>query len=150
MGIKEKLLSDLKESLKAGNKLKVSVVRLLISSIKSKEIDKRGEISDEETLAVLSQAAKMRREAIEEFAKGKRDDLVQKEKQELEIIGSYLPEQISEEKLREIAKEVILEVSATSIKDIGKVMKVLMPRIKGQADGKIVNKIVQQSLENQQ
>ncbi|OGL46913.1 MAG: glutamyl-tRNA amidotransferase [Candidatus Schekmanbacteria bacterium RBG_16_38_11] len=150
MNLKEKLMSELKDSMKQGNKSKVSVIRLLLSSIKNKEIDKMGELSDGDMMTILSQAAKIRREAIEGFEKGNRDDLVQKEKEELEIIGTYLPVQISEERLREIVKEVILEVSATSAKDIGKVMKALMPKIRGQADGKVVNKIVQQALENQQ
>lgn len=149
MSIKEKLTSDLKESLKSGDKAKLSVVRMLLSSVKNKEIDKRGELSDDEILAVLSHAAKLRRESIEEFAKGGREDLVQKEKEELRVVENYLPEQLSEDKLKEIAKQAILEASATSAKDIGKVMKILMPRLKGQADGKIVNKIVQQALENQ-
>lgn len=148
MNTKEKLTADLKQALKEGNKTKVSVIRMIISSIKNKEIDKRGELSEEDILTVFSQAAKVRKEAIEGFSKGRRDDLVQKEKHELEIIQSYLPEQISEEKLKEIVKETILEVNATSAKDIGKVMKTLMPKIRGQADGKLVNKIVQQALEN--
>ncbi len=149
MSIKEKLTADLKESLKSGDKVKLSVVRMVLSSIKNKEIDKRAELSEEEVLAVLSHAAKLRRESIEEFTKGRREDLVQKEREELKVVENYLPEQLSEDKLKEIAKEAILEASATSTKDIGKVMKILMPRLKGQADGKIVNKIVQQALENQ-
>ena len=149
MSIKEKLTADLKESLKSGDKVKLSVVRMVLSSIKNKEIDKRAELSDDEALAVLSHAAKLRKESIEEFTKGGREDLVQKEREELRVIENYLPEQLSEDKLKEIAKEAILEASATSVKDIGKVMKILMPRLKGQADGKLVNKIVQQALENQ-
>jgi len=149
VSIKEKLTSDLKESLKSGDKAKLSVVRMLLSSIKNKEIDKRGELSEDEGLDVLSHAAKLRKESIEEFAKGGREDLVQKEKEELKVVENYLPEQLSEDKLKEIAKLAILEVSATSAKDIGKVMKILMPRLKGKADGKIVNKIVQQALESQ-
>ena len=149
MSIKEKLTADLKESLKSGDKVKLSVVRMVLSSIKNKEIDKRAELSEEEVLAVLSHAAKLRRESIEEFTKGRREDLVQKEREELKVVENYLPEQLSEDKLKEIAKEAILEASATSTKDIGKVMKILMPKLKGQADGKIVNKIVQQALENQ-
>jgi len=148
--MKEKLNSDLKEALKEGNKIKLSVVRMLLSSIKNKEIDKGGELSEEEILTVLSHHAKLRREAAEEFAKGGRKDLVQKEKEELKIIQSYLPEQLTEEKLKEMVKEVILEVRAVSIKDIGKVMKILMPRVRGQANGKVVNKIVQEALENYQ
>ena len=149
MSIKEKLTADLKESLKSGDKVKLSVVRMVLSSIKNKEIDKRAELSDDEALTVLSHAAKLRKESIEEFTKGGREDLVQKEREELRVIENYLPEQLSEDKLKEIAKEAILEASATSVKDIGKVMKILMPRLKGQADGKLVNKIVQQALENQ-
>ena len=149
MSIKEKLTADLKESLKSCDKVKLSVVRMVLSSIKNKEIDKRAELSDDEALTVLSHAAKLRKESIEEFTKGGREDLVQKEREELRVIENYLPEQLSEDKLKEIAKEAILEASATSAKEIGKVMKILMPRLKGQADGKIINKIVLQALENQ-
>ena len=133
--------------MKAGEKIKVSTIRMILAGIKNAEIAKRGELDEDELLSVLAREAKRRKEAIEEFKKGNRQDLVDKETQELKVIESYLPEQLSEEDVRRIITEVMQEVGASSPGDLGRVMGRVMPRLKGRADGKLVNQIVREALE---
>lgn len=147
MDLKEKLSADYKEALKAGEKLRVSTIRLILAEIKNAEIAKREDLSDEELLAVVSREARKRKEAIEEFEKGGRVDLVEKETSELAMIEAYLPEQLSDGDVRSMAEEAIKEVGATSPGDLGKVMVKLMPRLKGKADGKKVNQMVREMLQ---
>jgi len=147
MELKERLSKELGQSMKAGEKIKVSTIRMILSEIKNAEIAKRGELDDDELLSVLSREAKKRKEAIEEFKKGNRQDLVDRETEELRIIQDYLPEQLSEDELRGIISETIDEVGASSTGDLGKVMGRVMPKLKGRADGKLVNKIVRETLE---
>ncbi|WP_456342447.1 GatB/YqeY domain-containing protein [Thermovibrio sp.] len=146
MSLKERLKEDMKAALKAKDKEKLSVIRMLQALIKNAEIDKRGELTDEEIVSLLMKYAKQRRESIELYEKGGRQDLVEKEKRELQIVESYLPKQMSEEEIRELVKKVIEEVGATSPKDMGKVMQAVMPKVKGRADGSLVNKIVRELL----
>jgi len=147
MELKERLSKELGESLKAGEKIKVSTIRMILSEIKNAEIAKRGELDDDELLSALAREAKRRKEAIEEFKKGDRQDLVDKETEELRIIETYLPEQLSREKLQAIVSETIDEVGASSPGDLGKVMGSIMPKLKGRADGKLVNLMVRETLE---
>ena len=149
MTLIDRLSEDLKESLKSRNSLKSSVIRLLKSSIKYKEIDKKAPLSDDEIIEVIMSGIKQRRESIEQFSKGGRTDLVQKESNEIEIMQAYLPQQLTEEELVDEVKSVIKEVGATSAKDMGKVMKALMPRIKGRAEGTKVSSIVKELMEAQ-
>jgi len=146
MSLKERLKEDMKAALKAKDKEKLSVIRMLQALIKNAEIDKRGELTDEEIVSLLMKYAKQRRESIELYEKGGRQDLVEKERMELQIVESYLPKQMSEEEIRELVKKVIEEVGATSPKDMGKVMQAVMPKVKGRADGSVVNKIVRELL----
>ncbi|MBK5091963.1 MAG: GatB/YqeY domain-containing protein [Actinobacteria bacterium] len=147
MELKERLSKELGESLKAGEKIKVSTIRMILSEIKNAEIAKRGELDDDELLLVLAREAKRRKEAIEEFKKGDRQDLVDKETEELGIIETYLPEQLSRDELQAIISETIDEVGASSPGDLGKVMGSIMPKLKGRADGKLVNLMVRETLE---
>jgi uncharacterized protein YqeY len=147
MELKERLSKELGESLKAGEKIKVSTIRMILSEIKNAEIAKRGELDDDELLSVLAREAKRRKEAIEEFKKGNRQDLVDKETEELGIIETYLPEQLSRDELQGIVSETIDEVGASSPGDLGKVMGSIMPKLKGRADGKLVNLMVRETLE---
>jgi hypothetical protein len=147
MELKERLNRELGQSMKAGEKIKVSTIRMILAGIKNAEIAKRGELDEDELLSVLAREAKRRKEAIEEFKKGNRQDLVDKETQELKVIESYLPEQLSEEDVRKIITEVMQEVGASSPGDLGRVMGRVMPRLKGRADGKLVNQIVREALE---
>jgi len=146
MSLLKKLDEDLKTALKKSDKLKLSVLRLVKAAIKNQQIDKGRELLDEEILAIFSTLAKQRRESIEQFLKGGRDDLVQQEAQELLILQSYMPAQLSVEELDAIILQAIKESSAKSEGDMGKVMKMLAPRIKGVADGKWVNNRVRELL----
>jgi len=147
MGLKEELNDQMKASMKSGDKVRLSTIRMLLSEIKNAEIAKRGELTDEELMAVISKEAKVRKESIEEFSKGGRQDLVDKESKELKVLEEYLPEQMSEDELRRTIGETIEQVGASSPGDIGKVMGSLMPRIRGKADGKLANQIAREMLE---
>jgi hypothetical protein len=146
MAIIDHIDQDLKEALKGGNKQKVTVLRGLKSDIKYRQIELKEELTDEQVTEVLASSAKKRRESIEQYAAAGRQDLVDKEKFELDVIQEYLPEQLSEDELRTLVTGAIAESGAASPKDMGKVMKILMPKIKGKADGKLVNKLVSEIL----
>ncbi len=146
MSLLEDIDRHLTEALKAGDKLRVTVLRGLKSDLKYRRIDKGNDLTDADIIEVLSSAAKKRREAIEQFTAGKRQDLADKEQAELEIITTYLPRQMSEDELRVLIADAITESGAASPAQLGLVMKVLMPRVKGKADGKLVNKLAAEML----
>lgn len=148
MGLKAQLLQDMKEAMRSKDKVRLSTIRMINSLIKNAEIEKRGELTDDEIIQLLMKYAKQRKEAIEMYEKGGRQDLVEKEKAELAVVESYLPKQMSEEEIRELVKEAIEATGASSPKDIGKVMQHVMPKVKGRADGSVVNKIVREMLAN--
>ena len=142
----DSLKQDLKEALKAQHNVKKSVYRFILSAIHNEEIKIGKQLSDEEVMKLLIKHAQQRKDSIEAFKNAQRSDLVDKESEELEIISKYLPEQISEEKIKELAQKAIQETNAESVKDLGKIMPVLMKQLGGQADGKTVNKIVMELL----
>lgn len=147
--LKQKLREELKQSMLARNELKTSVLRMIISAINYFEIQKGGagyEATDEDVLAVIQKEAKQRKDSIEEFTKANRLELVEKETKELEMLQVYLPKQMSEEKIKALAKEAISQTGAKTIAEIGKVMGALMPKVKGKADGELVSKVVKESL----
>jgi uncharacterized protein YqeY len=147
MSMEKELNEKLKEALKAGDKTKISTVRLVLSEIKNKKIaEKAEELDDEKTTAIIQKKARQHKESIEQFKKAGREDLVKKESEELAILEEYLPEQISEEELEKIVSESIAQTKATSMKDMGAVMKDVMSRTQGQADGKAVSEIVKKKL----
>jgi len=146
--LKSRIDQDIKEALKARNNLKLGVLRMLKSEIKYKEIDKGSELSDDEVISVLSSSVKKRKESIEQFEKGGRDDLVSREKAELEVVREYMPEQLTEDELTRIIHQAIQETSAAGPSDLGKVMKSIMPQVKGKADGKLINQLVTSQLES--
>lgn len=146
MSIKAQVTEKMKSSLKAGDKDTLSYARNLISAIRKKEIDDREEISDAEVQKLISTLAKQRQDSIDQFRKGGREDLVAKEEAELEFLMQYMPKQLSDEELSKIVAESIAEAGASSQKDIGNVMKVLMPKVQGRADGKRVNQAVREKL----
>jgi len=146
MSILEKLTEDMKEAMKAGEKERLSTIRLLRGQLKDVEIDKRAPLSEEEEIATLSNAAKKRREAIEAYSAANREDLAAKERQELEVIQSYLPQQLSAAEIETLVDEAIAGSGAQTMKDIGKVMPVVMAQVKGRADGKFVNELVRKRL----
>lgn len=147
MSVTEKIAADYKDALKAGDKTKVSVLRMIKSSMKYKEIDKKAPLTDEEAQAILMSSVKRSKESIEQFSKAGRVDLVNKEKEEMLLIQDYLPKQLGEDDVRKIVKDVIAEEGASGPKDTGKVMKSVMARLKGQADGKLVSQMVKEMLE---
>jgi len=154
MSLKEKIQSELNSALKANNSLAVSVFRQLLAAFLKKKKEKRFKskeekealLTDEEALEVIASEAKKRKESIVEFEKGSRQDLADKEKEELAILSVYLPEQMTEEEVRKLVKEAIEKTGASEIKDMGKVMQELMPQIKGKADGSLVGQIVKELL----
>lgn len=147
MTLRERLDEDLKAAMKAHDALKVSVIRLARSEIRNMEIAKGAPLIEDDVLQVLGREVKRRREAIEQFQKGGRADLVDKETAELQLLSEYLPQQLSEAEIVGIAQEVISELHAASKADKGRVMSVLMQRVRGRADGKLVSETVDRLLE---
>ncbi|SEO32744.1 MULTISPECIES: GatB/YqeY domain-containing protein [Propionispora] len=148
MYLKDRLAEDMKQAMKdrEAGKTRLSVIRMVRANIKNVEIDQKKELSESEVLDVLSKEVKMRRDAIEEFQKGNRQDLVDNLEQEVAVLMQYLPQQLNEAEVRAVVTETIAETNAASPKDMGKVMSALMPKIKGRADGKLVNSIVRELL----
>lgn len=148
MSLKDRLVEDMKAAMKAKEegKVRLSVIRMARAAIKNAEIDKKQEFNDNQVIEVLARELKMRRDSIEEFTKANRMDLVTGLIEEVAILMEYLPQQLSEEEIRSLAKEIIAETGARDIKDLGKVMGNITPRTKGRADGKLVNQIVRELL----
>ena len=149
MSLKDQLVEDMKAAMKEkeAGKLRLSVIRMVRAAIKNAEIDKRKEFNDEEVIDVLAREAKQRRDAIEEYRKANREDIVEQFQEEIKVLLHYLPEQMSAEEITAIVHEIITRVGAKDQKDMGKVMGALMPRVKGRADGKLVNQIVKEALD---
>lgn len=146
MSLMDKISQDLKLAMKAGEKNRLDVLRMLKAQIKNVEIDKGRELTEEEEIQVLQSAAKKRKEAIDLYEKGERLELAAKEKEELAVIQAYLPRQLSQEEVDAVVSAVIAEIDASSMKDMGRVMKEAMARLKGKTDGKLVQQIVRSKL----
>jgi len=146
MSLKEQLNQDMKAAMKGKQTDRLSTIRQLRSAIKNKEIELRQEVDDTAILAVISTLVKQRRESAELYRSNDRPELADKEEAELAVLQGYLPVQLSEDELRELVAEVIAETGATSIKDIGKVMPVVMAKTKGSAEGRLVNQVVREQL----
>ncbi len=160
--LKEKLSSDVKEALKSGNSEKRMVLSLVLSAIKTRELEKRtklsksqpdatkleeeSKINDEEIIEVLSSEMKKRRDSIEQYEKGGRPELAAKEKAEIDILMTYMPEQMSEDDIRAEVRKAISQTGASSPKDMGKVIGAVMAKVKGKADGQLVSKLVKEEL----
>ena len=151
--LKQKLTEDFKESLKSGDAKRRLVIGMVLSSVKNRELQKRAksgnieELNDDEVLEVIASEVKKRKESIESFKAGGREEMAQSEKEELNILMVYMPEQMSEEQIREEARKAIAETGAKDIKEMGKVLGVLMPKVKGKADGTLVSRIVKEELQ---
>ncbi|WP_409270704.1 GatB/YqeY domain-containing protein [Neobacillus sp. SCS-31] len=146
MSLLERLNNDMKQAMKSKDKDKLTVIRMIKSSMQNEAIKHGRELTGEEELTVLSREMKQRKDSLHEFDKAGRPDLVEKLRLELSIVELYMPQQLSEEELEEIVKETIAETGASSKADMGKVMAAIMPKVKGKADGSLVNKLVQQHL----
>ena len=147
MSLKQKLQEDLKSSMKNKDNTRKSVVTLIRASIKQYEVDNRVELGDAEITDLIAKLLKQTRDSLEDFKKGNRDDLVSQAEAEIEVLKEYLPQQLSEEELNEIVISTISEVGATSMKDMKKIMTSIMPKVKGRADGKLINELVKKNLQ---
>lgn len=146
MYLKERLIEDMKDSMKKGERIKLSAIRMVRAGIKNKEIEIGRELKDEDVVGVISSAIKQRKDSYAQFLNANRMDLAEKEKKEIEVLSIYLPEQMGEDEIKKRIREIISETGATTSKDIGRVMKILMPELKGKADGNLVNKIAREML----
>lgn len=146
MSLKQLLLNDLKAAMKDKDSIRKNAITMVRAGILQIEKDKKIELDDEGILEVIAKAVKQRKDAIPEYEKGDRPDLVENLKREIDILMAYLPQQLSEDELDNIVTQTIFEVGAQSSKDIGRVMKALMPKVKGRADGRLVNELVKKHL----
>jgi len=142
MDINVKLNEEIAVAAKARDKIRLSAIRMLKTALHNKEIDLMRPLNETEILQILSAVVKQRKDSIEQFAKGGRSDLVEKEEAELKVVQEFMPVQMSDEEVETVIKKAIAEVGAVSVKDMGKVMKILMPQLTGKADGKIVGEKV--------
>ena len=146
MSLRERLTEEMKEAMKARDDLKLSTIRLIRSAVKNKEIDLKREMGDQEIIETISSLGKQRRESIRLFMEAGRADLVAKEEAELKVLLGFLPRQLSREEVAELVAGVIAECGAHGSKDMGRVMKALVPHVAGRADGKMVSEVVKEKL----
>ncbi|MDX9917980.1 MAG: GatB/YqeY domain-containing protein [Gudongella sp.] len=146
MSLKDRLMEELKVSMRNKETIRKNTVTMIRAAIKQREVDERIELGDEDILEIISKQLKEKRATIEEFRKGGRQDLVDLTDTEINILLEYLPSQLSDEEIDVIVKEAIAEIGATSMKDIGLIMKNVMPKVKGRADGNMINKAVKKIL----
>jgi uncharacterized protein YqeY len=146
MGLREQIDVDIKSAMKSGAKDKVSALRMLTAALKNKQIEKRAPLVDGEIVDTVRSLIKQRKDSIEQFAKGGRQDLVDKETAEVAVLEVYLPQQMAREEIEKIVREVIAQTGAQGAKDMGKVMKALVPLLAGRADNKLVSELVKSSL----
>jgi uncharacterized protein YqeY len=147
MSLLETLNNDMKTAMKAKDKETLSVVRMLKSAVMNEQINLGHDLTEDEEIAVLSRELKQRKDSVAEFKKADRDDLVQNTSAEIKVVEKYLPAQLSEEEVQTIIKETVDQLGANSMADFGKVMGAVMPKLKGQADGKLVNQTVKKLLQ---
>ena len=148
MTLRNRLTEDMKLAMKdkEAGKLKLSVIRMVRSAAKYLEIDRHKELDDNELLEVVAKEVKMRKDSLEEFRKANRPELLTALEQEIAILMEYLPEQMGEPEVRALVAQAVADAQASSPKDMGKVMAILMPKVKGRADGKLVNSLVKEML----
>lgn len=146
MSIEVTLLEDMKIAMKSGDKVKLETIRMLRAQIKNANLNSKDLLPDADVLSIITKEVKRRKESIELYEKGGRDDLVKAESQELEILKSYLPAALTESEIDSIIDQAISQVHAGGIQDLGKVMGLIMPQVKGRADGKMIQERVRQKL----
>lgn len=146
MSLKERLETGLREAMKSGDRVAVSAIRLSLSEVKNAEIDRRRTLEDNEIVTILRSGVKKRQESVEIFAKGGRQDLVEKETAEMRVLERFLPAALPPEELEALVAAAIAETGAVSMRDIGKVMKAVLPKVAGRADGSEVNKLIRAKL----
>lgn len=146
MSLRDDIAKDVTAALKAGEKARLSALRLLLSAVKYKEVDLRRVLTDDETQQVVSTLIRQRQDSIEQYTKGGRNDLAEKEAAEIDVLKAYMPPQLSVEELRTIVEKAAAETGASGMKDMGKLMKAVMAEVKGKADGKAVSDTVKEVL----
>jgi uncharacterized protein len=146
MNLDERLLDEMKEVMKSGDKVRLSTIRMIRSAVKNKEIEVRNKLDDEGIAKVIQGMVRRGEESVIQFQAGGRADLVEKEKAEIEILKSFLPQAMTQEEIQKVIDQSIEETQASSMKDLGKVMKVIMPKLGGKVDGKLVNQLVKERL----
>jgi uncharacterized protein YqeY len=146
MGLKDRLQKDMQRAAKERNPLALSALRMALAEIKNREIEARGELGDDAVVKALGSMVKKRHESIELYVKGNRPELADKERAEIEVLSAYLPEGLSDAEVESLAREAIASAAARNASDMGRVMKELMPRVAGRADGKRVSEIVRRLL----
>ena len=146
MSLKDRIQQDVKDAMRAKDKSRLAAIRLITAAIKQREVDERIDLDDAQVMAVLDKMAKQRRESISQFEKAGRDDLIAQEVMELEIIQSYLPEQLGEDEINALIDSAMQATGATSIKDMGKVMGQLKPKLQGRADMSAVSALIKARL----
>jgi len=146
MGLRETIDTDIKNALKSGAKEKLSALRMLSAALKNKQIDKRRQLTEEEIVESVRSLIKQRKDSIELFAKGGRQDLVDKETAEIAVLEVYLPKQLTPEELEVMVRDAVAQTGAQDAKDMGKVMKAIIPLVGGRADGKLVSELVKKTL----
>lgn len=146
--MRDKILNDIVLSMKEKNKDKLSVLRMVKGAIQLEEINKKRNLTDDEVIAVLAKQIKTRKESIVEFEKGNRTDLIDQANKEIEILNEYMPEQLSEEEVNKIITDAFTKVNPTGMSDMGKIMGVINPQLKGKADMSLVSKLVKEKISN--
>jgi uncharacterized protein YqeY len=150
MSLSERIQLEMTKAVKAKDKPRLSALRMIRSAIQNREIDKRAALTDEEVVETLSSLVKKHKESIEQFRKGNREDLVQKEESELQVILSFMPEQMNRKEIKKNLEEIIRELEAEGPGDLGAVMKVAMSRLKGRVEGRLVQQLVREMLSSRQ
>lgn len=146
MSLEQQLMADLKDSMKTKDTIRKNTITMVRAAVKQREVDEKIKLSDQDILDIMSKQLKEKKMAIEEFKRGDRQDLVDLTEIEIGILLKYLPKQLSEEEVEKIVRETIEEINAKSMKDIGIIMKAVMPKVKGKTDGKVVNKMAKKVL----
>ena len=148
MSLFNQINEDIKTSMKNKDAFKLSVIRMVKGAMQLEVINKKRDLNDDEVIAIVAKQIKMRKDSIEEFKKASRDDLVEKTQKEVDILVTYMPEQLSEEEINKVIDEVFEIVKPTSMKDLGMIMKEISPRVKGKADMGLVNRLIKEKLNN--
>jgi uncharacterized protein YqeY len=146
MGLEERLVEEMKQAMRSSDKLRLSTIRMIRSAAKNKEIEQRSQLTDDGIAKVIQGLVRKGEESVEQFRVGGRMDLVEKEGKEIEILKSFLPQPLSREEILKVIDQTIAEIQASSSRDIGKVMKSVMPKLGGKADGKLINQLVKERL----
>lgn len=146
--MREKIINDIKEAMKSQDKEKLSVLRMVKGAIQLEEINKKQELDDNDVIGVIAKQIKTRKESIVEFEKGNRNDLIEKTQSEIKILEAYMPEQLSDEEINKVIDEAIEQVNPQAPSDMGKVMGIVTPKLKGRADMSLVSKLVKEKITN--